>query len=86
MNIGGFRIPVANVPYQMTSDMGHMLAKGYRFAACYWDTPEGRVFSLRSRDDGENVAEVAKLFGGGGNKNMAEFRLSFEEAKKFELP
>jgi len=25
---------------------------GAPFGGCYWDTPEGRVFSLRSTDDG----------------------------------
>ena len=47
MVIGGHRVPVANLPYTMSSDAGHELAKGRPFAACYWDTPEGRVFSLR---------------------------------------
>ena len=77
--IGGHDVPVANLPYTMTSDAGHQLAQGEPFAACYWDTPAGRVFSLRSSDDGLDVAEIAKQFGGGGHKHAAGFRLGYDE-------
>lgn len=84
MNIGGHNVPVANLPYTLTSDAGHLLAKGEAFAGCYWDTPGGRVFSLRSTDGGMDVAEIAKLYGGGGHRNASGFRLSFVEAQKLE--
>lgn len=76
MVIGGHDVPVANLPYTMTSDAGHQLAQGEKFAACYWDTPEGRVFSLRSTDDGMDVSEIAKQYGGGGHAHAAGFRLA----------
>jgi oligoribonuclease NrnB/cAMP/cGMP phosphodiesterase (DHH superfamily) len=85
MIIGGHRVPVANLPYTMSSDAGHELGKGRPFAACYWDTPDGRVFSLRSSDDGVDVSEVAKQYGGGGHRNAAGFRVSFAEAAAFEV-
>ena len=85
MVIGGHRVPVANLPYTMSSDAGHELAKGQPFAACYWDTPEGRVFSLRSNDDGVDVGEVAKQYGGGGHRNASGFRVSFAQAQAFEV-
>lgn len=44
-------------------------------AACYWDTPNGRVFSLRSTEDGPDVSEIAKSYGGGGHKNAAGFQM-----------
>ena len=75
--IGGHRVPVANLPYTLTSDAGHMLAKDKPFAGCYWDTPDGRVFSLRSTDDGMDVGEVAKLYGGGGHKHASGFRVPY---------
>lgn len=75
MTIGGHEVWVANLPYTLTSDAGHLMATGEPFAACYWDTPDGRVFSLRSTDDGVDVSEIAKLFGGGGHRNAAGFRL-----------
>ncbi len=85
MVIGGHRVPVANLPYTMSSDAGHEMAKGRPFAACYWDTPEGRVFSLRSNDEGIDVSEVAKQYGGGGHRNASGFRVSFAQAQAFEV-
>ena len=85
MVIGGHRVPVANLPYTLSSDAGHELAKGRPFGACYWDTPEGRVFSLRSNDAGIDVSEVAKRYGGGGHRNASGFRVSFDRAREFEV-
>lgn len=85
MMIAGHRVPVANVPYTMTSDAGHQLAQGHPFAACYWDTPEGRVFSLRSTDDGMDVSVIAAQYGGGGHRNASGFTVSFDVARDFEL-
>lgn len=85
MMIGGVLVSVANLPYTLTSDAGHALAKGHAFAACYWDTPEGRVFSLRSTDEGADVSTIAKQYGGGGHRNAAGFRVSFQEAAEFEV-
>lgn len=77
MRIGGTEVWVANLPYTLTSDAGHLMCEGGEsFAACYWDTPEGRTFSLRSRDDGADVSEIAKQYGGGGHAHAAGFRLS----------
>jgi oligoribonuclease NrnB/cAMP/cGMP phosphodiesterase (DHH superfamily) len=75
MVIGGHRVPVANVPYTLTSDAGHLMAEGNPFAACYWDTPDGRVFSLRSHRDGADVSAIATQYGGGGHRNAAGFRM-----------
>lgn len=75
MKIGGHDVPVANLPYTLTSDAGHLLAKDEVFAGCYWDTPEGRVFSLRSSDQGMDVSEIAKQYGGGGHRNASGFRV-----------
>jgi oligoribonuclease NrnB/cAMP/cGMP phosphodiesterase (DHH superfamily) len=75
--IGGHTVPVANLPYTLTSDAGHMLAKGKPFAGCYWDTPDGRVFSLRSTDEGLDVSDIAKQYGGGGHRNASGFRVPY---------
>jgi len=85
MIIGGHCVPVANLPYTMSSDAGHALAKGRPFAACYWDTPHGRVFSLRSNEEGVDVATIAQQYGGGGHRNAAGFRVSFAIAQTFEV-
>lgn len=75
MVIGGHDIPVASLPYTLTSDAGHLMAQGEPFAACYWDTADGRVFSLRSTDEGMDVSEVAKLYGGGGHVRASGFKV-----------
>jgi oligoribonuclease NrnB/cAMP/cGMP phosphodiesterase (DHH superfamily) len=85
MVIGGIEVPVANLPYIHVSDAAHSLAETAPFAACYWDTPEGRVFGLRSREDGADVSEIAKLYGGGGHKHAAGFKVPFEVAAGFEI-
>lgn len=76
MVIGGDVMPVACLPLTLTSDAGHkMAAENGGVAACYWDTPEGRVFSLRSTDDGPDVSAIAKRYGGGGHARAAGFRM-----------
>lgn len=76
MRIGGMDMPVANIPYTLTSDAGHLMAKHDQgVAACYWDTPAGRVFSLRSTESGPDVSAIAKGYGGGGHKNAAGFQM-----------
>ena len=73
MVIGHYEVPVASLPYTLASDAGHLMAQGQPFAACYYDKAGGRVFSLRSADDGVDVSEVAKLYGGGGHARAAGF-------------
>ncbi len=73
MVIGGHDVPVANLPYTLSSDAGHLMCAGEPFAACYMDMPRGRIFSLRSTDEGVDVSEIAKRYGGGGHRNAAGF-------------
>ena len=42
----------------------------------------GVVWSLRSRDDKTDVSAIAKQFGGGGHRNAAGFKVSFDEHVK----
>lgn len=83
LEIGGHLVPVASLPYTLTSDAGALMAKSFKngtsFAACYWDTPDSRVFSLRSVEGiGLDVSLVAKLYGGGGHKHASGFKVSRE--------
>ena len=55
--------------------MGHLLGKGEPFAATFFYDGEGYVFSLRSDDNGLDVSEIAKQYGGGGHKHAAGFKL-----------
>jgi oligoribonuclease NrnB/cAMP/cGMP phosphodiesterase (DHH superfamily) len=74
MTIGGHVVPVANMPYTMASDAANIMAEGQPFAATYYETSSGRLaFSLRSAEDGADVSEIAKMYGGGGHKHAAGF-------------
>ncbi|KAB6717721.1 DHH family phosphoesterase [Roseobacter sp. TSBP12] len=76
MVIGGVSVPVANLPYTMASDAAGLMAEDAPFAATYFDGPEGRAFSLRSRGEkGADVSEIAKAYGGGGHRNAAGFKM-----------
>lgn len=75
MHIGGYKVPVANMPYMMASDAGNIMAVGHPFAATYYDGRTHRHFSLRSQESGIDVSEVAKKYGGGGHAHAAGFRV-----------
>lgn len=85
VKIGGVEVWAASLPYTLTSDAGHLMAQGEPFAACYWDTPEGRVFSLRSTDEGQDVSAIAKQYGGGGHRNASGFKVPLAEIGQFEI-
>jgi hypothetical protein len=58
----------------LQSEIAGELAKGRPFGACYFDRSDGkRVWSLRSDENGVDVSEVAKKFGGGGHFHAAGF-------------
>lgn len=73
MVIGGHDVPVAAAPYALASDTAGTMAENEPFAATYVDGPKGRAFSLRSRNDGMDVSEIAKTYGGGGHRGAAGF-------------
>lgn len=76
MVIGGRSVPVANVIYALASETGNAMCEDAPFAATYFDGPDGRRFSLRSRKDGgSNVAAIARQYGGGGHRNAAGFTM-----------
>lgn len=75
MKIGGHDVPVANLGPMLASDAGHVMSKGEPFSASYFDGARGRLFSLRSADDGLDVSEIAKAYGGGGHAHAAGFKV-----------
>lgn len=85
INIDGHNVPAANVPYQFGSDICSILAKNEPFSAYYYDKEDAREFGLRSEPGGVNVAEIAAKFGGGGHATASGFRVTYEQARKFEL-
>jgi oligoribonuclease NrnB/cAMP/cGMP phosphodiesterase (DHH superfamily) len=73
--LAGHVVWFANVPYNYSSDMGNLLAKGEPFAVTYYfDGSRAKtIYSLRSDENGLDVSEIAKQFGGGGHKHAAGF-------------
>lgn len=84
MRIGGYVVPAANLPPNMAAEGANRLARQAPFAAAYWDGPEVRTFSLRSRTGEVDVSKVAQAYGGGGHRNAAGFRLPY--ARLHEVP
>ncbi len=79
MDIGGYNVPVANLPYIMASDAGNIMCKGEPFAASYFDNGKGeRVFSLRSDNTDPmalDVSAIAKFYDGGGHHHASGFKM-----------
>ena len=77
-----FDIPIINVPAFMISDTLHALLQKFpeaSFAAGFniVEYPNVYQWSLRSSDDREDVALIARNMGGGGHRNAAGFRSRF---------
>ena len=75
--ITGDEVPVYNLPGFMLSDTLHLALETYPdapYAVGYFDLPEKRVYSLRSRQGSDvDVSAIAKAHGGGGHKHAAGF-------------
>lgn len=58
----------------LISEIAGQLAKDRPFGATWFQRADGKkVWSLRSRDGGIDVSEIAKAHGGGGHRNAAGF-------------
>jgi len=56
------------------SEIAGELARGRPFGAAYFDRGDGlRQWSLRSSEEGVDVADIARSMGGGGHRNAAGF-------------
>jgi oligoribonuclease NrnB/cAMP/cGMP phosphodiesterase (DHH superfamily) len=74
--IAGHKVRVVNcTEASLISAVAGRLADGRPFGACFFVNHKGeRCFSLRSRQGGIDVSEVARSFGGGGHKAAAGFK------------
>ena len=78
MVIGGHEVPTANMPYTFASEAGNILSKNQPFAATYYDSKEGRHFSLRSDKNNPDALDVSLIcvkMGGGGHQNAGGFKV-----------
>lgn len=76
IELGGYTVPLANLPLTLMSEGLHILSENQPFAVGYYDTAVERVYYLRSHPDQLNVAEIAKQLGGGGRPHASGFKVS----------
>lgn len=57
------------------SEIAGRLAEGRPFGVCWFEHDGMRTYSLRSREDGVDVSEIAKSAGGGGHVHAAGFEV-----------
>jgi oligoribonuclease NrnB/cAMP/cGMP phosphodiesterase (DHH superfamily) len=70
----GMEVPVVNATV-LQSEIAGDLATGHPFGAVWFEEFDGtRVWSLRSRNETVNVAELAETAGGGGHPGAAGFK------------
>jgi oligoribonuclease NrnB/cAMP/cGMP phosphodiesterase (DHH superfamily) len=73
ITLAGFQVLAVNATV-LFSEIAGELAVGRPFGVCYFDRQDGkRQWSLRSTPEGENVADIARSFGGGGHRHAAGF-------------
>jgi uncharacterized protein len=73
VDVGGEKVLAANTPV-LISEVAGKLAAGRPFGAVWFVRSDGKTqWSLRSRDGGVDVSEVARKRGGGGHRNAAGF-------------
>ena len=77
VEIAGFKVLCANTNGYYASDTGNRLhaQRPHMFAATYFDTDDSRVFSLRSGETAQDVSLIAAMYGGGGHRNAAGFKV-----------
>lgn len=75
-NVGDGCAITVNCPPMFASEVGHALLDKHptaAFSAMWFETKGKRMWSLRSRDDRQDVSAIAASFGGGGHRNAAGF-------------
>ena len=73
IEIAGYKVLAANTSV-LFSEVAGKLAEGRPFGAAWLVRADGkRQWSLRSTNEGVDVSEVARSFGGGGHRNAAGF-------------
>lgn len=73
IELDGHKILAVNCTH-LTSEIAGRLAEGRPFGAAYFIRGDGKKqWSLRSRDGGVDVSEIARRHGGGGHRNAAGF-------------
>jgi len=77
ITLAGHRVLCANSPI-LQSEIAGKLAEGRPFGVAWYEAGGKRYYSLRSREGGIDVSEVARRFGGGGHAKASGFSLPAE--------
>lgn len=67
----GHIVPIINASFIHASELGNRLCVDQPFAVIYTIKDKEVAISLRSKDSGLDVSEIAASFGGGGHRNAA---------------
>jgi hypothetical protein len=70
-------VPIVNCDPSIFTEVVGELAVGYKFAVGFSMGPKNVHISLRSTEDGDDVNEITKRFGGGGHPHAAGFRINY---------
>jgi oligoribonuclease NrnB/cAMP/cGMP phosphodiesterase (DHH superfamily) len=79
--IKGIFVKCCNLPYTFTADASMKLAKNMPFGFCYTYTSKGVTLSFRSDENGLDVSEIAKSFGGGGHVRASSCVVPYDRVK-----
>lgn len=74
IDFDGHRILSVNAT-SLFSEIAGRLAEGRDFGMCWFERDGLRQYSLRSREGGIDVSEIAKAHGGGGHRHAAGFEV-----------
>jgi uncharacterized protein len=85
ITIGEYTVPAANLPYIYSSEVGNILSEYSPFAFCYWIVNDHVELSFRSHDNGVDVSEIAKLYGGGGHRPSSGAKIYFNTTNPVHL-
>lgn len=73
VELGGHKVLAVNSA-SVHSALGNRLAEGRPFGVVWRQKSDGKfVYSLRSKENGLDVSEIAKSFGGGGHRSASSF-------------
>lgn len=88
VEVQGFTVPIANIPYQFATQAGGILCQGHPFSITYEDQhPTGRrKYDLRAvKGSAVHCGDIAKVYGGGGHQGAAGFYMPLEADFFMEL-
>jgi uncharacterized protein len=74
VDFDGYKVLSVNAT-SLFSEIAGRLAEGRPFGVCWFEHDGMRTYSLRSREGGVDVSEIAKAAGGGGHKLAAGFEV-----------